>query len=151
MESVSSVSLKHLLDPRLIGTGDTLDDWQLLGSSCQDCGRKFQPPRALCPGCGRATEHALLAQTGTVVVSTLVAQPAVGLLIECPYQIGLIQLDEGGPVIEAVAVRPLAPSGALPPGTRVELVLSELEVPLDGERVLFYRYRPIEAGSGGIQ
>ncbi|WP_372734388.1 Zn-ribbon domain-containing OB-fold protein [Nocardioides sp.] len=75
---------------------DATREGRLLVQSCQACGHRQHPPRAVCTGCG-STEHLDDIEStglGSVDACTVVERaPAEGLTP--PYVVARVRLDEG--------------------------------------------------------
>ncbi|GAA0457037.1 OB-fold domain-containing protein [Halococcus dombrowskii] len=69
-----------------------LEDGDLLGVRCGDCGATYGTPFAVCNDCGsRDLETTELPEEGEVYTETTVQVPPTGF--EGPYQVGTVQLD----------------------------------------------------------
>ena len=71
--------------------------YNLVGSMCVSCGRKFFPPRDICPDCRRAgnIEEFRFSGDGEVYSHTVIHTPPEGFEFQKPYILGIIKLDEG--------------------------------------------------------
>lgn len=112
----------------------------LLGSACQNCGRKFFPPRIVCSQCySDVLMPAKLVGQGAIYSSTKVYVPSPKVK-EQPYHIGYVTTDEG---VAVPAV--FTGAGKYPIGTRVEMVIDVLR--MEGEDQVFaYKFKPVPDG-----
>ena len=69
---------------------------QLIAVKCKSCGRLSIPPKYLCPECGsnNFTDVALSGE-GNILTYTTIRVPPLGFEEQVPYDIAVIQLDEG--------------------------------------------------------
>ena len=76
------------------------DGWTLVGSRGVQSGHVSFPPRDDCPETLETTVEAVdLARTGTLFAHTTVHMPSAHF--KPPYQIGYVDLDDGGPRVFA--------------------------------------------------
>jgi uncharacterized OB-fold protein len=69
-----------------------LEEGDLLGVRCTDCGATYGTPFAVCNDCGgRALETTELQTEGKVYSETTIQVPPTGF--EGPYQVGTVELD----------------------------------------------------------
>lgn len=73
---------------------DAIENGELLGQSCPDCGATQGTPKAACPHCGsRDLETVELPTEGEVYTETTINVPPVGV-DERGYQVVVVQLGE---------------------------------------------------------
>ncbi|WP_460854859.1 Zn-ribbon domain-containing OB-fold protein [Nocardiopsis coralliicola] len=110
-----------------------LDQGRLAYQRCTACATPFHRPRLLCPQCG-ATSHTWedAAGPGTVYSATTVHRPPRPHRAHAPYQVALVDLDEGPRVMGRIHSR----AGAPPPEAAI------------GDRV---RFTPWTAPDGSTQ
>jgi uncharacterized protein len=86
-----------------------LDQGQLAGARCTDCGRLHLPPRGMCPHCFRTDlKWQVLSGEGELQAFSVIHVPlphmaAEGHNMEHPYCVGVVRLAEG-PAISAQMV-----------------------------------------------
>ncbi len=116
----------------------------LIGSRCGDCGGYVLPRKLLCPRCGGAMEVAHIPSTrGTLYSFTLNHQPMPGAVMEPPYIIAQVLLPEGF-TLETVLTNS-ARFEALNVGAVVEMVAEKLREDDDGNDVMTFKFRPVQA------
>ncbi|HHQ45180.1 MAG TPA: Zn-ribbon domain-containing OB-fold protein [Candidatus Altiarchaeales archaeon] len=71
--------------------------YNLIGTECKTCGKKFFPPRNICPDCRRKSEIAQyqFCGRGEVYSHTIIRAAPTGHEYQKPYVIAIIQLEEG--------------------------------------------------------
>ena len=73
--------------------------YNLMGMKCNNCGRHYFPPRAICPVCHRKSvgklETAKLRGTGKIFSVTEVYEGMEELSSNKPYMMAIVELDEG--------------------------------------------------------
>lgn len=75
---------------------------QLRGTKCVDCGYLMLPPRPLCPECGSTSLSSYnFKGEGVVKAQTTETVPLSAFKERCPITVGIIELDEG-PMISGV-------------------------------------------------
>jgi uncharacterized protein len=78
-----------------------LEQGDLIGSNCQECGSDSIPQRQICPSChSENTEIVSYVGRGKLVAYTVVYVPPVKMADEGhnaknPYCVGIVELDEG--------------------------------------------------------
>ncbi len=84
------------------GPGPTEQFWsalergQLMYQHCADCGRVFHRPRLVCPSCGSSKwEWRESRGRGSVYSVTTVERPALAFHNEAPFQVALVDMEEG--------------------------------------------------------
>lgn len=71
-----------------------VEDGELLGQTCSDCGKTQGTPKAACPECGsRAVETVDLPSDGVVYTETTINVPPLGIE-ERGYQVVVVDLGE---------------------------------------------------------
>lgn len=86
----------YVEDGRLTTGGwrDALEDGQLLGQECRDCGHVTAAPKAACVRCGsRAVDAVELPETGTVYSVTRIEVAPEGF--DAPYHVAMVALGDG--------------------------------------------------------
>ena len=77
--------------------------YNLAGSECKVCGRKFFPNRTMCPYCHRRSlnkmEKFYFKGDGKITSYTVVHEAMPGYRSQVPYVIGTVELDEGDTVL----------------------------------------------------
>lgn len=118
--------------------------YRLEGSVCETCGRKFFPPREICPVCrskGKIKPFTFSGK-GTVYSFTEIYSPPAGFEGQTPYVMAIIELEEGArctaQVVETTAKD-------IKIGDRVEAVFRKIQSD-DPEGVIHYgfKFRKIE-------
>jgi len=73
--------------------------YNLLGFKCNNCGRSYFPPRAICPVCHRKSvgkmEEIKLKGTGKIFSFTEVHDCPEELATQKPYLLAMVEFDEG--------------------------------------------------------
>jgi hypothetical protein len=71
--------------------------YNLIGTHCTCCDEYFFPPRNLCPNCRRGAqlENYTFKGTGTVITHTTIHSATEDFERLTPYNLAIIQLDEG--------------------------------------------------------
>jgi uncharacterized protein len=71
--------------------------YNLIGTECKTCGRKFFPPRNICPDCRRKShiEKFRFSGDGEIYTYTVVRVPPTGFEFQKPYVIAIVKLVEG--------------------------------------------------------
>ena len=112
---------------------------RLRGVQCSGCGASYAGARAICLECGaRDLAPCLLAATGRVSTFTVVHQKPPGAIVEPPYVIAQVMLDDG-PAVTSVLTG-IDPARA-EVGLRVELTLIEVRRDDDGNSVVAHAFR----------
>ena len=78
--------------------------YRLEGTACETCGRKFFPPRSVCPHCrskGKIVPFTF-SGFGRVYSYTKVYVPPSGFEEQVPYFLAIVELDEGSRVLGQV-------------------------------------------------
>jgi len=99
--------------------------YNLVGTECLKCGRKFFPTRQLCPECRRAGDikEVKFSGEGEIYSYTIIHTPPEGFDFMKPYALGIIKLVEG-PLVTAQLVD--CKPEDLEIGKRVELVFRKI-------------------------
>lgn len=106
--------------------------YRLVGTLCLSCGRRFYPPRKVCPICHRRNMREIkLPELGEVISYTIIHIPPKGYEKYSPYAVAIIKLEDGTKVI----------------GQLTDVKLSEIKVGMKVEAV-FRKVRENE--SSGI-
>ncbi len=73
--------------------------YNLVGFKCNNCGKTYFPPRAICPVCHRKSvgkiEPVKLKGTGKIYTMTEVHEGLEELAPQKPYVLAMIEMDEG--------------------------------------------------------
>jgi uncharacterized OB-fold protein len=73
--------------------------YNLVGFKCNNCGKTYFPPRAICPVCHRKSvgkiEPVKLRGTGKIYSMTEVHEGLEELVPQRPYVLAMIEMDEG--------------------------------------------------------
>ena len=92
------------------GDGPTAVFWEALGEGrlllqrCTTCGTTFHRPRLVCPSCGSTAWRWIeSAGAGQVYSATTVMRAVGAFREEAPYELVLVDLDEGARVFGRVA------------------------------------------------
>ena len=120
-----------------------LREGELRIQRCAACGAFRHPPRPSCARCG-STERAWVAASGTGEVwsFTVIHPPTLPAFADrTPYGAVVVRLDEGVFLVSALLDCPI---DELAVGTRVELVITEVDVDL-----AIPLFRRVERESGG--
>ncbi len=117
---------------------------QLIGSECTACGEVFFPKRekGVCIRCGhRGLKDVKLDRQGKIYsFSVIMQQPAKYFLGKVPYAYGWINL----PNVRVQALFTGGDFNKLHIGMPVELVIEELGVDEEGNKVLAHKFRPVQ-------
>ena len=94
MESFSTVN----------GFNEGINNSQLNGTKCVDCGYLMLPPRPLCTECGSTNmESYIFKEKGVVKALTTETVPLSRFKERCPTTVGIILLDDG-PMISGLII-----------------------------------------------
>jgi len=117
---------------------------QLIGSECSACGEVFFPKRekGVCIRCGhRGLKDVKLDRQGKIhSFSVIMQQPTNYFLGKAPYAYGWINL----PNVRVQALFTGGDFNKLHIGMPVELVIEELGVDGEGNKVLAHKFRPVQ-------
>jgi uncharacterized OB-fold protein len=112
---------------------------RLIGVRCPACGARFATPRAICLQCARrGLERCTLSPTGTVWTFTVVHQQPPGSVMQVPYAIAQVELDDGPIVSSAIVDTPLE---SVRVGLPVEMTLHAVRHDEDGNEVVAHAFR----------
>jgi len=108
--------------------------YNLEGTRCTNCGSYFFPPRSVCPQCRRkgVIKPYKFKGTGAVVTYTTVYQAPKSPNRRTPYNLAIIQLDEGTRMLSEVICEP----EEMRTGMRLRAVFRKLGD--EGERGIIY-------------
>jgi len=74
--------------------------YRLVGTECLSCGRRYYPPRRVCPVChSRNLVEVKLPERGVVVTYTIIRSPPRGYEKYAPYAIAVVELLDGTKVL----------------------------------------------------
>jgi uncharacterized OB-fold protein len=118
---------------------DPRDPPRLLGVECASCGARYAGKRAICLECaGRDLQPCLLSPTGRVGTFTVVHQKPPGAVVEPPYVIAQVMLDDGPAVTSVLTgIDPAEAKVGLP----VQMTLIEIRRDDDGNSVVAHAFR----------
>ena len=117
---------------------------RLLGSRCRACGEYFFPRRVVCARClAQRCEDVRLGPRGTLYTWTWVHVPFFGQrqAAGAGYAVGQVDLPEGPRVQSVLSGGPTAFRIGMP----MELDLEALRETKEGDEVVIFRFRPVEA------
>jgi uncharacterized protein len=99
--------------------------YNLVGTTCKNCGQNFFPPRVICPDCRRKSDIEKIKYSGggQVLSHTVIHAAPTGFEYMKPYVVGIIRLDEG-PLVTAQIVD--CNPGDVEVGRRVEKVFRKI-------------------------
>lgn len=114
---------------------------RLLGSRCRETGNVFYPMQKMNPLTHRADtmEPVELPGTGRLLTFTVVRRAVSGF--ECPYALGVVELDAGPKLTAQLADWQ---NGPLRIGMEVELVIGSIRFDPDGTVVMGPKFRVLE-------
>lgn len=113
---------------------------QLLGVECPACHTRFAGKRVICLECAhRGMDECRLSPYGAVHTFTIIHQTPKGSVMEAPYAIAQVHLEDGPIVSTAIDGAPL---DTVRVGLRVEMALHDVKRDGDGNRVVAYVFRP---------
>ena len=111
---------------------------QLLGVECPSCHTRFAAKRVVCLECGhRGMNECRLSSFGTVHTFTIIHQTPKGSVMEAPYAIAQVHLEDG-PIVSSA----IADVSGVRVGLPVEMALHDVKVDDEGRRVVAYVFRP---------
>ncbi len=117
---------------------------QLIGVECPACHARFATKRVICLECGhRGMAECRLSPFGTIQTFTIIHQTPKGSVMEAPYAIAQVHLDDGPIVATAIAGAPL---DSIRVGVPVEMALHDVKTDDAGRRVVAYVFRPRREG-----
>jgi len=114
---------------------------RLNGVECPRCGARYATRRAICLECGqRGLSPCLLSPRGQVRTFTVVHQRPPGGILEPPYVIAQVGLDDG-PSVTSVLVEAVPADARV--GLPVEMTVVEVRRDEQGGRVVAHAFRPL--------
>lgn len=76
---------------------------RLEGTKCCECGKKFFPPKKVCPSCNsREMESYRTPREGKLISWSVVSDPPAKFEEYAPYIIGLVELKDGNRIIAQI-------------------------------------------------
>jgi uncharacterized protein len=116
--------------------------YRLEGTGCAACGRRFFPPRSVCPDCRTSGLAPIpFSGRGTLYSWSRVLQAARGYASMAPYFVGMVRLEEG-PLISAQLAD--AEGVELTIGMPLEMVTRKIrDADEHGYIVYGYKFRPL--------
>ena len=113
---------------------------QLLGSECPACRTRFAGKRAICLECAhRGVDECRLSPYGTIHTFTIIHQTPKGSVMEAPYSIAQVQLEDG-PIVQTALLG--IPLETVRVGMPVEMALHDVKRDDAGNRVVAYVFQP---------
>jgi uncharacterized OB-fold protein len=113
----------------------------LIGSRCQKCGEHFFPKRHICLNCGQEEiDEATLSRRGNIWSYTVARQTPPGSLMQAPYVIVMVQLEEG---VMVQAVLSDCDLEAVRVGMDVEMVLEKMGTSAEGDDLMAFKFKPV--------
>ena len=128
------------LEPALIQVGkqEGPND-RLLGNFCDACKLAFFPARRYCSKCcERLGESKPLSRRGRLVSFTRIYRKPRHAVVEPPYVLGEVELEEGAHIISVVK----APPEELRTGIELEMTLEKVREDEEGNEVVSYSFVP---------
>ena len=122
---------------------------RLLGSRCPACGEHFFPRRFVCAQClSEGCEDILLGPRGTLWTWTFVHAPLFAKKDRkvSAYGVGQLDLTEG-PRVQAIL---MGERDDFHIGMEMELDLESLRLDDDGNEVVIFRFRPVDAAAEAV-
>ena len=116
----------------------------LIGSKCKECGTHFFPSRVICLNCtAQAMEETPLSGRGKVYTYTIARQQLPGALVQVPYAIAIILMEEGCQVYTPVT------EGweSLEIDMEMEVYFEKVSEDEEGNDQLAYKFRAVIMGS----
>lgn len=115
--------------------------YRLEGTTCT-CGQKSFPPRKICPKCRENPQHTVqFSGRGHVYSFTTVYEAPEGFEEYVPYNVALIQLEEG-PLVSAQLTDVDPEEVSI--GMKVEMVTRKLKEQGDTGLIVYgYKFRPV--------
>ena len=119
------------------------EESQLIGAKCPSCGEVVFPKNPVCVNCQHQTmDEVKLSRRGKIFSFSIVMLPPPGWYKgPVPYALGSVELPEGVRVLTTFSGDP----EALKVGMDVELVIEKLHEDDEGNEIMGYKFRPIEA------
>lgn len=118
---------------------DKLDEKPyLIASRCKECSTYFFPTRVICLNCGaEAMEEAPLKGRGKVYTYTIARQQLPGALVQVPYAIAIISMEEGCQVQTVVT----EDWESIDIGTEMEAYFEKVREDEEGNDQIAYKFR----------
>ena len=113
--------------------------YNLYSTKCESCGILYFPPRIICPNCRRKgkMEDFKLSGLGEIVSFTIVHAPPEGYVLQVPYVLAIVKMDEG-PMLTTQIVD--TDPDKVKIGMRVKSVFRRL-VEQDAHKLIHYGYK----------
>ena len=113
----------------------------LLGSKCGVCDTHFFPSRMICLSCGAdAMKEAQLKGRGTVYTYTIARQQLPGALVQVPYAIAIVLMEEGCQIHTPVT----EDWESVKIGMDVEVYFEKVSEDENGNDLLAYKFRAVK-------
>ncbi len=113
----------------------------LIGSRCQSCGDHFFPKRQICLNCGQeGIEEVNLGRRGKIWTYTVARQTPPASLMQAPYVIVVVELDEG--VMVHTVLTDCDPE-SVEVGMKVEMVLEKMGTSAEGNDLMAFKFKPV--------
>lgn len=116
--------------------------YNLVGTVCTNCDKKFFPPRNICPDCRRKSkiEGFRFSGKGKVYTCTVVRAAPTGFDMQKPYCIAIIELVEGAMLTsQVVGIDP----ELVEPGMEVEMTFRRIIADDESGIIRYgYKFRP---------
>jgi len=113
----------------------------LLASKCRNCGKHFFPARVICLNCGKhEMEEVALDGRGKVYTYTIVRQQLPGALVQVPYALAIIAMNEGCQVQSVVTEN----CESIDIGTEVEVYFEKVMEDAEGNDLIVYKFRSVK-------
>lgn len=113
----------------------------LLGDRCRNCGEAFFPRRVFCAACSSGDmEDVEFPSMGTIETFTIVRQQPPNSVMEPPYAIVRVRIDNGPSVQTVVPAEDVRGVGI---GGRAELLVRRLKEDEAGNTVVSFMARPV--------
>ena len=113
----------------------------LLASRCRECGKHFFPQRVICLNCGTETlEEAPLSGRGRIYTFTVARQQLPGALVQVPYAIAIVSMEEGCQVYSPITEN----WDSLAIDMDVEVYFEKVAEDEEGNDQLAYKFRAAE-------
>ena len=72
--------------------------YNMIGTQCGNCQRKYFPPRSLCPTCHRKSvgkmQQAPFSEEGEIITFSVIHDAPEGFALQVPYVIAVIELEK---------------------------------------------------------
>ena len=116
--------------------------YRLVGTMCKKCGKKYFPPKVVCPFCGnRELEKVKLPERGKVITYTVLHVVPRGFRENAPLIIAIIELEDGTKVLAPLTdVKPEEVSVGMHVEATLRRIFDESE---EGLIAYAVKFRPI--------